>query len=40
MLIKVAAQHDLIKSKKKLEKLEDQPSKTAALETVLSLAVG
>ena len=26
--------------KKKLEKLKDQPSKTAGLETVLSLAVG
>uniref|UniRef100_A0A1X7UYM4 Uncharacterized protein n=1 Tax=Amphimedon queenslandica TaxID=400682 RepID=A0A1X7UYM4_AMPQE len=28
------------KNKKKLEKLKDQPSKTAGLETVLSLAVG
>lgn len=28
------------KQQKKLEKLKDQPSKTAGLETVLSLAVG
>ena len=39
-LMKVVAQQNFTKNKKKLEKLKDQPSKTAALETVLSLAVG
>ena len=35
-------QHSKIgqKTRKKLKKLKDQPSKTAGLETVLSLAVG
>uniref|UniRef100_A0A1X7VVW9 Uncharacterized protein n=1 Tax=Amphimedon queenslandica TaxID=400682 RepID=A0A1X7VVW9_AMPQE len=40
LLMKVAAQQNLTKTRKKLEKLKDQPRKTAGLETVLSLAVG
>uniref|UniRef100_A0A1X7UJK9 Uncharacterized protein n=1 Tax=Amphimedon queenslandica TaxID=400682 RepID=A0A1X7UJK9_AMPQE len=38
--MKVAAQQNLTKKRKKLEKLKDQRSKTAGFETVLSLAVG
>uniref|UniRef100_A0A1X7VXD3 DNA helicase Pif1-like 2B domain-containing protein n=1 Tax=Amphimedon queenslandica TaxID=400682 RepID=A0A1X7VXD3_AMPQE len=38
--MKVAAQQNLKKTRKKVEQLKDQPSKTAGLETVLSLAVG
>uniref|UniRef100_A0A1X7TPP4 DNA helicase n=1 Tax=Amphimedon queenslandica TaxID=400682 RepID=A0A1X7TPP4_AMPQE len=39
--MKVAAQQNLTKKQEKnLEKLKDQPSKIAGLETVLSLAVG